>query len=124
MMKFMVIEKESLEISTQIATEAISNIRTVASLSKTIKSLLTRSSAQIQEFVLFDRFQLGQEKFIVHRYATETMKKAEMVRKKTALRGLVSASVEMIPACANAFTLCYGAFLVMNGEIHFKNIIK
>lgn len=124
MTQYAVVEKKSLEINTQIVIEAISNIRTVASLSKTMQNLLTLTIVPIHEFTPFDRFELGQEKFIAHRYATESMKMAELVRKKTALRGSMSALAAVIPTLANSFTLCYGAFLVMNGEIHFKNIIK
>ncbi|XP_055296579.1 multidrug resistance protein homolog 65-like [Sitodiplosis mosellana] len=98
MSKISFIEKQSLEISMKIATEAISNIRTVAGL--------------------------RQEKFMIDRYVTETRKMFTLIRKKIAWRGFVNSLAQTIPTFANALTLCYGGFLVINGEIHFKNVIK
>lgn len=67
---------------------------------------------------------LGQEKFMIDRYVSETKKMFGLVRKKIAWRGLVNSLAQAIPTFANAVTLCYGAYLVMNGEIHIKNVIK
>ncbi|XP_031626047.1 multidrug resistance protein homolog 65 [Contarinia nasturtii] len=98
MSKTTLLEKQSTEIGTKIATEAISNIRTVAAL--------------------------RQEKYMIDRYVTEMTKVSKMIRKKIIWRGLVNSAAQSIPFFAYAAALCYGGFLVANGEIHFKNVIK
>lgn len=61
---------------------------------------------------------------MIDRYAAETEKMFTIIRKKIAWRGLANSLAETIPTLANAITLCYGGYLVANGEIHFKNVIK
>ena len=61
---------------------------------------------------------------MIERYVTEMTEVSTLIRKKIVWRGLVSASSESISILGYALALCYGGFLVANGEIHFKNIIK
>lgn len=61
---------------------------------------------------------------MIDRYAAETVKMSTLVRKKIAWRGMANSLAETIPTFANAFTLCYGGYLVAHGEMHFKNVIK
>lgn len=120
MSKITLIEKQSLEISTKIAVEAISSIRTVASLSKIIFIKNKCINLSINFFLI----RLGHEQFMIDRYAAETAKMSILIRKKIAWRGLANSIAETIPTFANALTLCYGGYLVASGEIHFKDVIK
>lgn len=61
---------------------------------------------------------------MIDRYVTETTKMSDLVQKKIAWRGLVNSLAETIPSFASMLTFCYGGYLVVNGEIHFKNVIK
>lgn len=121
MSKTALAEKVSIENGTKIATEAILNIRTVASLSE-------RMLYQIVEikFFLFSFFNyvLGQEKPMIARYISEMMKVKKIIQRKTIWRGLVNSIAQSIPFFGYAVALCYGGFLVAHGEIHFKIVIK
>lgn len=61
---------------------------------------------------------------MIDRYVTEMTNVSKMIRKKIVWRGLVNSTAQSIPFFAYAAALCYGGFLVANGEIHFKNVIK
>lgn len=91
-------EKAAIARATQIATEAISNIRTVASL--------------------------RQEEDIIKRYTVEIMDVERAVRKKLSLRGFVYASVQAIPMFAYAVALYYGGVLVAREGLPYQNLIK
>lgn len=91
-------EKAALERATQIATEAISNIRTVASL--------------------------RQEEEIIKRYTKEIMKVEVAVKKKLTFRGMVFASVQAIPMVASAIALYYGGILVAREGLEYEKVIK
>lgn len=94
----MIKEKQAIERATQIATEAISNIRTVASL--------------------------RQEEDIITRYSVEIMNVERAVKRKLALRGFVFASVQAIPMFAYAIALYYGGILVAREGLPYQNLIK
>ncbi|XP_055294777.1 multidrug resistance protein homolog 65-like [Sitodiplosis mosellana] len=98
MSKAAIVEKQSIEIGTKIATEAINNIRTVASL----------------------RLEMP----MIYRYEEEMKMASSIIRKKIIWRGLVNSIAQSIPFFSYAVALCYGGFLVANGELHFKNVIK
>lgn len=66
----------------------------------------------------------GQEKYMIGRYVREVAKVEKIIRKKIVWRGLVNSTAQSIPFFGYAGALCYGGFLVADGEIHFKNIIK
>lgn len=91
-------EKEAIEKATQIATEAISNIRTVASL--------------------------RQEEDVIQRYTEEIMNVETAVKKKLSFRGLVFASVQAIPMVASAVAMYYGGVLVAREGLDYENVIK
>lgn len=61
---------------------------------------------------------------MIDRYVKEVLKVEQIIRKKMVWRGLVNSTSQSIPFFGYAAALCYGGFLVANGEIHFKNIIK
>ncbi|XP_052872874.1 multidrug resistance protein homolog 49 isoform X2 [Anopheles cruzii] len=91
-------EKQSTEGATKLAVEAISNIRTVASL--------------------------GQEKYVLERYAQETVKIDHACRKKTRLRGTVFALGQVMPFAGYGLALFYGGKLVSEKELEYKDVIK
>lgn len=91
-------EKAAIERATQIATEAISNIRTVASL--------------------------RQEEQIIERYSKEIMNVEVAVEKKLYFRGVVFASVQAIPMIASAVAMYYGGVLVAREGLHYEKVIK
>lgn len=61
---------------------------------------------------------------MIERYVGETTKVESIMRKKVVWRGVVNSTSQSIPFFAYAIALCYGGFLVANGEVHFKNVIK
>lgn len=91
-------EKAAIERATQIATEAISNIRTVASL--------------------------RQEEDVIKRYTKEIMDVEAAVKRKLSFRGFVFASVQAIPMFAYAIALYYGGILVAREGMAYQNLIK
>lgn len=103
-----------METVTKVANEAILNIRTVASLRKTKKYI---------RFFL-DHIFLGQEPHIYSRYCKEMNKLEKIMLKMMSLRGLVNSLGQSIPYFGYALSLYYGATLVANDGVHFKNMIK
>ncbi|XP_055537427.1 multidrug resistance protein homolog 49 [Wyeomyia smithii] len=91
-------EKQSLESAIKLATEAISNIRTVASLS--------------------------QEPHVLDRYEKEIVKVDIACKKKTRLRGTVFALGQIMPFMGYGLALSYGGKLVSEGELLYKDVIK
>nr|XP_040221248.2 multidrug resistance protein homolog 49 [Anopheles coluzzii]XP_040221249.2 multidrug resistance protein homolog 49 [Anopheles coluzzii] len=91
-------EKQSQEGATKLAVEAISNIRTVASL--------------------------GQEKHVLQRYGEETVKIDDACRRKTRLRGTVFALGQVMPFAGYGLALFYGGKLVSEKELEYKDVIK
>lgn len=91
-------EKAAIERATQIATEAISNIRTVASL--------------------------RQEEDIIKRYSAEIMSVEKAVKKKLSFRGMVFSSVQAMPMVASAVAMYYGGVLVAREGLHYEKVIK
>ncbi|XP_077296429.1 multidrug resistance protein homolog 49-like [Arctopsyche grandis] len=90
-------EKLAMESSTKIATEAISNIRTVISLC--------------------------QEEGFIDRYIKEAKLVSKAARVKTRLRGVVFSLGQSSPYFGYALALYYGGVLVANKEIEFQNVI-
>jgi ATP-binding cassette, subfamily B (MDR/TAP), member 1 len=91
-------EKEATENATKLAVEAISNIRTVASL--------------------------GQEVHVVQRYTEEIGHVETACRKKIRLRGVVFAMGQAMPLMGYALALWYGGTLVAAEEIGYEDVIK
>uniref|UniRef100_A0A6M2DYA2 ABC-type xenobiotic transporter n=1 Tax=Xenopsylla cheopis TaxID=163159 RepID=A0A6M2DYA2_XENCH len=92
------LEKRALEGATKIAVEAISNVRTVASLC--------------------------QEKGVLERYTIELNKAAKQSRRRNRLRGLVFAFGQAAPFLAYSLSLYYGGSLVAYDGLEYKNVIK
>lgn len=84
--------------ATKIASESITNIRTVASL--------------------------RQEKFMIQRFIDEMVRVERLGRKKIIYRGLVNSFSQAIPLLAYGVALCYGGFMVAYGEVHYKEIVR
>lgn len=91
-------EKKALEKASQIAVEAISNIRTIASL--------------------------NQEEPVIERYSKQTEASLAACRKKNRFRGAVFALGQTAPTMAYGLALWYGGVLVAHGELHYKDVIK
>lgn len=91
-------EKVAMENGTKLAVEAISNIRTVASLC--------------------------QEPFVLKRYVEEMEHVESYCAKKTRLRGLVFGLGQTVPLMGYGLTLFYGGTLVANKELPYQDVIK
>lgn len=91
-------EKKKMEAATRIAIEAISNIRTVASLGK--------------ETAFFDR------------YCIELDHVAQATRTRNRLRGLVFSCGQTTPYFGYALSLYYGGYLVAREGLSYQDVIK
>lgn len=91
-------EKQALERASQIAVEAISNIRTIASL--------------------------NQEKLVIKRYTKQTEACFHACRRKHRFRGVLFAFGHTVMVWAYGLVLWYGGMLVAQGELHYKDVIK
>lgn len=61
---------------------------------------------------------------MIMRYVAEMNIVEKIIRKKLIWRGLINSVSQAIPLFGYAIALTYGGFLIANGEIHFKNVIK
>lgn len=61
---------------------------------------------------------------MIARFASEMDRAEKVARRKIIFRGLVNSFSQAIPALAYIAALCYGGFMVANGEIHYKYIIR
>ena len=91
-------ERAAMENACRMAVEAISNIRTVASL--------------------------GQEPHVLSRFYNEIEKVEQLCRQKMKFRGIVFALGQAAPAFGYAVSLYYGGMLVANDGLEYKNVIK
>ncbi|XP_043481652.1 multidrug resistance protein homolog 49-like isoform X1 [Leptopilina heterotoma] len=91
-------EKRKMECATRIAIEAISNIRTVASL--------------------------GKEEAFLTRYCVELDHVARATRIKNRLRGLVFSCGQTTPYFGYALSLYYGGYLAAREGLAYENVIK
>lgn len=93
----MVAEKSALQKASNIAVEAISNIRTVAGLCL--------------------------ESFVIRRYNADVMEVEKMCLRKSKFRGLIYATGLSMPLFVYGPAFYYGAVLVIQG-LHYQNILK
>ncbi|XP_050450090.1 multidrug resistance protein homolog 49 isoform X4 [Cataglyphis hispanica] len=91
-------EKKKMEAATRIAVEAISNIRTVASLNK-------------------------EERFF-NRYCVELDHVAKATRTGSRLRGIVFSCGQTAPFFGYAISLYYGGYLVAKEGLSYEKVIK
>lgn len=91
-------EKNAIETASKIAIEAISNIRTVASL--------------------------GQEAHVLKRYTEEIDKIDGYCTEKLRYRGIVFGLGQTVPLMGYAMSLWYGGYLVANKEMPYQDVIK
>ena len=91
-------EKEAMESTTKIAVEAISNIKTVASL--------------------------GQEPHVLERYLNEMKSVENACRRKVRFRGTVFSLGQTAPFFGYGLALFYGGIMVANEGLEYKNVIK
>ncbi|XP_055326893.1 multidrug resistance protein homolog 65-like [Sitodiplosis mosellana] len=92
------VEKDAIAVGMKVATEAISNIRTVASL--------------------------RQEKSTISRFTSEMENVQKISRKKVIWRGLLNSITQAIPGLAYGFALAYGGYRVAERELHYKYVIR
>uniref|UniRef100_A0A1I8NNJ9 ABC-type xenobiotic transporter n=1 Tax=Stomoxys calcitrans TaxID=35570 RepID=A0A1I8NNJ9_STOCA len=95
---FVMEEKAAVEKASQVAVEAISNIRTVTSL--------------------------GLERDIVQRYSEQIDLVNKACVKKIRYRGMIFGLGQSAPLLAYGISLYYGGQLVADGKIDYENIIK
>lgn len=91
-------EKRSMERGCRMAVEAITQIRTVASL--------------------------NQESHVIERYIDEMEKAEQSCRTKIRYRGLVFSLGQSMPYFGYALCLWYGGILVAEGKMPYKDVIK
>lgn len=91
-------EKEFMENAVKIAVEAISSIRTVASLC--------------------------QESQIVKRYQIEIEKSEKMCFNKYRFRGIVYSLGYIVPMICFGLSYWYGGYLIANGELKYQDVVK
>ncbi|XP_072756399.1 multidrug resistance protein homolog 49 isoform X2 [Anoplolepis gracilipes] len=91
-------EKKKMEAATRIAIEAISNIRTVASLNK--------------------------EEVFFNRYCVELDYVAKATRIRSRLRGVVFSCGQTAPFFGYAISLYYGGYLVAREGLSYEKVIK
>lgn len=91
-------EKKVLEKACSMATEAITNIRTVSGLRR--------------------------ERQLIEQYNSEIKKVESVIRNKLKYRGIINATGQAFLFFAYAIALCYGGVLVSEGQIPFQDIIK
>ena len=91
-------EKAAIEGASQVAVEAISNIRTVSSLC--------------------------QEKFVFERYCQQIDVVDKACQKKLKFRGFVFGLGQAAPFIAYGVSLYYGGMLVANENLPYQDIIK
>ncbi|CAO1320937.1 unnamed protein product [Diamesa hyperborea] len=91
-------EKEAMENATKLAVEAISNIKTVASL--------------------------GQERHVLNRYTAEIEHVDSFCQKKSRFRGFVFGLGQTVPLMGYGVSLWYGGLLIARKEMHYEDVIK
>ncbi|KAG5333271.1 MDR49 protein, partial [Acromyrmex heyeri] len=91
-------EKKKMESATRVAVEAITNIRTVASLNK--------------------------EEVFLKRYCVELEHVARAMRIRNRLRGLVFSCGQTMPMFSYAISLYYGGYLVAREGLSYEKVIK
>lgn len=91
-------EKKKMEAATRIAVEAITNIRTVASLNK--------------------------EELFFSKYCVELDHVARATRTRNRLRGIVFSCGQTAPFFGYAISLYYGGYLVAREGLDYQNVIK
>lgn len=91
-------EKEAMENATKLAVEAISNIKTIASL--------------------------GQERHVLNRYTTEIENVDSFCQKKSRFRGFVFGLGQTVPLMGYGVSLWYGGLLIARKEMHYEDVIK
>jgi len=91
-------EKSAIEEATKMAVEAISNIRTVASL--------------------------GQEPQILDRYSKEVDNLHVFCQRKSRFRGFIFGLGKSVPLMGYGLSLWYGGTLVAKNEMPYEDVIK
>lgn len=74
----------------------------------------------LRQFVVF----LGQEKSTIARFTREMENVQRIARKKIIWRGLLNSTTQAIPGLAYGFALSYGGYMVADGEMHYKYVIR
>lgn len=61
---------------------------------------------------------------MIDRYVKEVENGVKIIKKQFNWRGLINSAGQSITLFIYAAGLCYGGFLVANGEVHYKNVIQ
>ena len=91
-------EYKGLQLSTKVAVEAISNIRTVAGLNL--------------------------EQTFHDRYVGSLMERHAAVKRKAFYRGIIIGFASCAPMLASALVMYYGGWLVVHDGVDFRTIFK
>ncbi|XP_060651912.1 multidrug resistance protein homolog 65 [Drosophila nasuta] len=91
-------EKQVLEEACRIATESVTNVRTIAGLRR--------------------------EADVIKQYTEEIQRVEILIRQKLRWRGVLNSTMQASAFFAYAVALCYGGVLVSWGEVPFQDIIK
>ncbi|TDG52500.1 hypothetical protein AWZ03_000733 [Drosophila navojoa] len=91
-------EKQVLEEASRIATESITNVRTIAGLRR--------------------------EAEVIKQYSEEIQRVEILIRQKLRWRGVLNSTMQASAFFAYAVALCYGGVLVSEGQVPFQDIIK
>ncbi|XP_026849432.1 multidrug resistance protein homolog 65 [Drosophila persimilis] len=91
-------EKQVIEEACRIATESITNIRTVAGLRR--------------------------EADVIRQYTQEIHRVEGLIHQKLRWRGVLNSTMQASAFFAYAVALCYGGVLVSEGQLPFQDIIK
>lgn len=66
----------------------------------------------------------GQEEASILRFGKEMETVRKISRRKMIWRGLLNSITQMIPTLAYGFAFWYGGYMIANGEIHYKYVIR
>lgn len=91
-------EKQVLEEACRIATESVTNVRTIAGLRR--------------------------EAEVIKQYTEEIQRVEVLIRQKLRWRGVLNSTMQASAFFAYAVALCYGGVLVSEGQVPFQDIIK
>ncbi|XP_033149531.1 LOW QUALITY PROTEIN: multidrug resistance protein homolog 65 [Drosophila busckii] len=91
-------EKQVLEEASRIATESISNVRTIAGLRR--------------------------EADVIRQYTEEIKRVEVLIKQKLRWRGILNSTMQASAFFGYAVALCYGGVLVSEGQVPFQDIIK
>lgn len=113
-------EKDAAAVGMNIASEAITNIRTVASLRESFSTI----THFCRKMLIFQFFFTGQENASISRFFKEMENVQQIARKRSLWRGLLNSLTQIIPGIAYGAALYVGGFMVANNELSVEKVIR